>query len=289
MKRVSVRGTLSAATMQNVLREVTSSEGRPLAAVFEIDLSGLSFIDAGGIVIFTNLLEWLKRRPVRAQLVGYQGYGQAIRYLDDCGFFKHHLGHPLKEFASLRETTLPVTTVAHAQSHGWLEFTAMPWLASKLQMSTASLSDLSVSLKELFNNIVDHSTEQIACIHVQWHPKQNQIRVAVSDFGVGIAREVQRLHPHLNDPEAIFWASEEGFSTKPGGRNLGAGLAILIDNVVERNGGEVQIYANRGSLLCKGGQRITAETRAFYPGTLVNITLRTDTIELVPEREDLQW
>jgi ABC-type transporter Mla MlaB component len=82
--------------MQNVLREVTSPEGRPLAAVFEIDLSGLSFIDAGGIVIFTNLLEWLKRRPVRAQLVGYQGYGQAIRYLDDCGFFKHHLGHPLK-------------------------------------------------------------------------------------------------------------------------------------------------------------------------------------------------
>jgi hypothetical protein len=93
----------------------------------------------------------------------------------------------------------------------------------------------------------------------------------------------------LPDHQAILLASKEGFSTKQGGRNLGAGLAILIDNVVDRNGGEVQIYANRGVLICAGTQRIHYEATAFYPGTLVNIALRTDTIELIPDREDLQW
>jgi ABC-type transporter Mla MlaB component len=173
MRRVNLRGKLTAATMQGVLSAITSPEGAPLATAFEIDLARLTFIDASGIVIFTNLLEWLKRRSIPAQLNGYQSYGQAIRYLDDCGFFKHHLGGPLSASASLRDTTLPVTTVAHAQSHGWLEFTAMPWLASKLQMSTGSLSDLSVSLKELFNNVVDHSTENLVFM---FNGTQNKVK-----------------------------------------------------------------------------------------------------------------
>ena len=42
--------------------------------------------------------------------------------------------------------------------------------------------------------------------------------------------------------EALLLASQEGFSTKKG-RNRGAGLAILIDNVAKRNRGKVGLYA----------------------------------------------
>jgi sensor histidine kinase regulating citrate/malate metabolism len=164
----------------------------------------------------------------------------------------------------------------------------MPWIAQKLNMSTRSLADLSVSLKELFNNVIDHSTQEIASVHVQWHLKMNEIHVAISDFGIGIAKEVQKLRPTLTDPEALLLASQEGFSTKKG-RNRGAGLAILIDNVAKRNRGYVGLYANRGILACNENGCSPIYGTAYYPGTLVDIVLRTDTIEPLLEEDELQW
>jgi sensor histidine kinase regulating citrate/malate metabolism len=155
-------------------------------------------------------------------------------------------------------------------------------------MSTRSLSDLSVSLKELFNNVLDHSTEEIACVHVQWHPNKNEVHVAVSDFGIGIAAEVRRVRPELNDAQALLLATREGFSTKKL-RNRGAGLAILIDNVVERNGGSLAIYANRGILACREESRSRSLAQAFYPRTLIDIVLRTDRIEPILEDDEFQW
>jgi anti-sigma regulatory factor (Ser/Thr protein kinase) len=228
-----------------------SPDGAPLARSYRFDLSPLRFIDACGMVVLTNLLQWLRWKDVQVEITGFDRYADGIKYLDDCGFFALHRGSPLRSTAQPRDTTLPVVAVAHAQSHGWIELTAMPWLAQKLNMSTRSLADLSVSLKELFNNVLDHSTREIASVHVQWHPKMKEIHVAISDFGIGIAREVQKLRPALSDPEALLLASQEGFSTKKG-RNRGAGLAILIDSIAKRNRGYVGLYAPGHSRMQRG-------------------------------------
>jgi anti-sigma regulatory factor (Ser/Thr protein kinase) len=279
---------LAADTMPALLAAAVSPDGAPLGHSLRFDLSPLRFIDACGMVVLTNLLQWLKWQGKQVGITGYDRYADGIKYLDDCGFFALHLGAPLISTAHPRDTTLPVVAVAHAQSHGWIELTAMPWLAQKLNMSTRSLADLSVSMKELFNNVLDHSTQEIASVHVQWHPKMKEIHVAISDFGIGIAKEVQRLRPTLTDPEALLLASQEGFSTKKG-RNRGAGLAILIDNVAKRNRGYVGLYANRGILACNEDGCSPVLGAAYYPGTLVDIVLRTDTIEALPEEEELQW
>jgi hypothetical protein len=67
-----------------------------------------------------------------------------------------------------------------------------------------------------------------------------------------------------------------------------------LKTAVIRNGGEVTIYSGKGIVRFyeKDG---TSKPKAldevgFCPGTTIDIDLRTDTIEILPEeREDLEW
>jgi hypothetical protein len=116
----------------------------------------------------------------------------------------------------------------------------------------------------------------------------------VSDFGLGIPENVRRKLPNLSDAEAIVQAVQEGFTTKSNPRNQGTGLDYLLKTVVMANGGHVTFYS------CKSIVRFSkAETDVvpfvfggvgFCPGTTIDICLRTDTIEALPdEPEELTW
>jgi anti-sigma regulatory factor (Ser/Thr protein kinase) len=169
-----------------------------------------------------------------------------------------------------------------------------PWLAKRLQVSTASLAEFKTCIREIFNNIEDHSTERIGCAHIQWFPNEQRIRMSVSDFGIGIPSEIRRVYPDKDDGEAIALAIQEGISSKRGGRNRGAGLSYLVDNVVRRNQGQLRIFSNHGQLTCSPTEHsVETNTRlspGYYPGTLISILLRTDRIEPVEEdRESLEW
>jgi anti-sigma regulatory factor (Ser/Thr protein kinase) len=158
-----------------------------------------------------------------------------------------------------------------------------PWIADRVGVDERSLDEFKTCIRELFNNIQDHSTEEIGCMHVQKYPNARRVKIAVSDFGIGIPTEVRKVKPSATDPHALYLAAQEGFTSKPGGRNMGAGLSYLTDNVVSRNRGEVSIYSGSGEIhfhaVPNGAKRQrVALSRGFYPGTLVSMTLRTDTI-----------
>jgi hypothetical protein len=147
---------------------------------------------------------------------------------------------------------------------------------------------------EIFNNINDHSMQKIGSIFCQHFPRENQVNIAISDFGVGIPYKVKQVLPNLNDPEAILKATEEGFTTKSTARNAGAGLDILISNVALVNQGNLGIFSNHGCVIFKNdGSKIKNELRTlrgFYPGTLFDIHLRTDTIERRGDTsEEFEW
>lgn len=286
---------LTTANMHSVIGKILDTNGWPLAASVNIDFSRLSFIHPDGITIICNLIEWLLLHSVRVYFVGIDQITRCLAYLDDCGLFSTYLQKPLRPHARPRNTTLPFKKIRHADSHSWLDHEAFPWIAQKMQMDPSAISEFRACVREVFNNVQDHSTQDIACVHTQWFPNIERLRIAIADFGVGIPHSMKSLANGRDDAAVIEMATYEGVTSKRG-RNHGAGLSYLLDNVVGRNQGRVEIFSHRGQLHCAPGpgeQKIVRRSSlaaGFYPGTLLAIELRTDTIEIHHGgTEDLQW
>lgn len=268
--------------------------GAPIDSEIGFNFSELQFIDGIGLTIFCNSLEWLFTKDVKCKFFGFEKHSDPILYLDDCGFFRSYVGAPLREVACVRNTTLPLRRIVYAESHGWLDLQATPWLGSKLGVAESALGTIRACIKEIFNNVEDHSSKSIACVHMQHYPQKNEIQITISDFGQGIPTNIRKIDAAKSDAELIKKATEEGVTTKSHPNNRGAGLSTLID-CVTLNGGRVRISSLRGSLFCRRGQdsevmKTVYDAPGSYPGTLVNVTLRTDLfVGDDSEEVDFQW
>ena len=80
-------------------------------------------------------------------------------------------------------------------------------------------------------------------------------------------------------------------SSNPTPRNRGAGLDTLVQNVIVHNRGRVAIHSLKGQLNAtpndSGVGIRTQERDQTHPGTLMLITLRTDTIPPPSEDEEV--
>lgn len=283
-----------AESLQRFLPNLIGPNKDPLHNRVFLDFKNLTFIAGDGITVLSNTIEWLLKRGVSVSFVNHIPITDPIKYLDDCGFFKTYLGNELSPFATVRETTIPLRKVRPAECHFWLDQDVTCWLAHKLGTTPSSLAEIRTCIKEIFNNIIDHSMEDLGCVHIQWHPNINDIHIAISDFGWGIPASIRQKFTVDDDGDAILLATQEGVTTKSVSGNYGAGLSILIDYVVSRNGGKVDIYSGSGALTCEpstsGVQKRKKVWNCYYPGTLFNIHLRTDTLERIEdEREDFEW
>lgn len=224
---------------------------------------------------------------------------RGTRFLDDSLFFERYLKKKLFEASSVRSTTVPLKLLHSEENENFLLYTLMPWIGNVVGMSPDSLAGVRVSLEEVLHNVQDHSGVKVGCIFAQHFPNKSEIQIAISDFGAGIPAVVRRVSPELSDTEALRRACEEGFTTQSNVRNRGAGLPTLIRYVTMNNGGNVLIVAGQGNVSAsprageKNSFRITARvTESFYPGTLVRVILRTDTLEqsaMDSEYESFSW
>lgn len=257
------------------------------------DFHNLSFIEPIAITVLSNLIEYLKLLKVKVEFLNLNLRKQPIKYLDDCGFFKQYLGKPLTDQSTLRQTTLPLELVEYAKSYEYMGYRLVPWLSRNLEVDERSLSTLKVCFQEIYNNIKDHSTQSIGCSFAQHYPTKGIIQITVSDFGVGIPENVRKVHANLQDHLAIEKASEEGFTTQSTGRNRGAGLDVLIKNVVFKNRGVINILSRHGSLKCinvDGNiKKIPRQIEDFYPGTLIQLIIDTNKFVFDEIEEEFEW
>ena len=162
-------------------------------------------------------------------------------------------------------------------------------------MTEASVYNLKTCLSELFNNIKDHTRLDIGSIFVQHYPTENRINISLSDFGLGIPAKVRETVPGLGDSEAVVQAVKEGFTSKSTPGNAGLGLDYLLKTVVGTNSGEVTIYSSHAIVRFRKANDgkiapFMSKKVGFCPGTTIDINLRTDLIERLPqEREELEW
>lgn len=264
----------------------------------DIDFRKLKFIEPVGVVILSNLIEYVVRRGITVTLSGLAFLSEGTVYLDNSGFFERYIGAKLRPHAKCPSSCLPLTMVSNAQAVGYLHATLMPWLSQTLRTSEDSLATVRVCLDEVFSNINFHSGVDYGCIHIQHFRQTKEIQIAISDFGVGIPTNVKKVRPEINDSAALKLACEEGFTTQSNVRNRGAGLATLIRYLTSKDRGKIWIVSGNANLsaihdISEDESKVTARTTAGqYPGTLVRITLKEDSIRDLAtdvESEEFSW
>jgi anti-sigma regulatory factor (Ser/Thr protein kinase) len=281
-------------TLSKLADDITSQHpsGFPVSLTF--DFQQLSFIRPAGVVFLSNLFWWLHQHGTAVHLINVDKDTKALEYLDDSLFFEQHCGRKIRPNAAPRQTTRPLVRIAHEQSHDWLASNLIPWLANSLGLTEASLYELKTCLSELFNNIQDHTQFDIGSIFVQHYPNENRVSISLSDFGLGIPAKVKETVPNLSDSAAIIQAVQEGFTSRSTPGNAGLGLDYLLRTVVGTNNGTVTIFSLGGIVQFRRNDGkicpIIAKNVGFCPGTTIDINLRTDLIEWIPqEREELEW
>jgi hypothetical protein len=265
-----------------------------LPARVVIDFSQLGFIKPAGVTFLSNLILWLQSRNVQVEFDGHTRNNAALRFLDDSRFFERHLGAPLNDTASVRNTTLPLKDVHHQDSFAWVRQTMVPWLANALNVTRPSLYTFQTCVSEMFNNIKDHSSREIGSVFAQHFPNMHRVGISVADFGRGIPVSVRSVQPGLSDNDSIKRAVQRNFTAHSTPGNQGAGLDYLLQTAVINNGGTVTIYSLTGAVHFEpGGTGVNANVLphvGFCPGTTIDMWLRTDTIvNLDEEAEEFEW
>lgn len=292
---IVLRGRLDGHSLCVVIDQFVRDCGSSLCSEADIDFSGLTFVTPAGVTFLSNFIHWLASHNVKVRLVGLGRRQAAVIYLDDSLFFLQHAGSRLNQGASCRPTTLPLCAVNSSEAHHWVDTKIGPWMAQTLSMPRASTYAIEASVAEIFNNIKDHSSKLIGSVFAQHFPRQNELTICVADFGRGIPTAVRSVLPGIEaDSNCILQAVKRGFTTRSTPNNAGQGLDYLLASTVVALRARVVIRSLKGHVLfynVKGA--LTHQVQSvggFCPGTIIDITLRTDSI-LTQDgvQEDLTW
>lgn len=287
--------TFNADTMLNFLSQIVDEQRDAKCSKVTFDFSRLSFVEPVGVVVLSNVIEYFRLLKCKVSFKNHTTITQGTKFLDDSLFFERYLGKKLFGDHPVRSTTIPLNLIHSDHAQSYLHHTLMPWVGNAVGMSAESLASVRVSLEEVLHNVRDHSGVQVGCTFAQHYPQKNRIQIAISDFGAGIPNVVRRKIPETSDSAALRLACKEGFTTQSNVQNRGAGLPTLIKFVTQNNQGNVLIAAGHGHLSAAPSIsglhpfKITSRTTdGFYPGTLVRVILRTDTLDLSANEAELE-
>ncbi|ANY19220.1 hypothetical protein A6F68_00691 [Tsuneonella dongtanensis] len=276
--------------------QVVRRDGKPSSGEMTFNFGKLGFIDGSGYTVLSNTIGWLLSYGVKVQFINYnRPENHAIQYLDDCGFFEKYINRKIRSAASRRGTTLPCTHVEQEYGFTWVEHQLSPWLCRTLWVRPSQISSIKACVKEVINNIADHSTVDTGFVHAQHYPNAHNLKITMSDFGAGIPSTIRARYGAMSDFEAIEEAVKDGVTAKSRPNNMGAGLSYLVDTVIA-NRGSVHIQSLSGNLAClcdTRGRLKQQRGRAtgVYPGTLIEIGLDTRLFvgDDDDERIDFEW
>ncbi|MGB3290320.1 MAG: hypothetical protein WBA83_13695 [Burkholderiaceae bacterium] len=257
-----------------------------------LDFDRLQRIGAGGVAVLSNLVELMRKSGVIVSCDNITPKCKAYKQLRDFGFMEKYVAGGIAPERTVWR--LPLSIVHEEKIYSYITSHLIPWIAGAFETEEDLLSSVTVSMQEIFNNIVDHSTVKIGCACAEFSRTHGIVRICISDFGIGIPRQVRKALPDIGrDARAIAKACEHGFTTQSTPRNRGAGLHVLIKSIVGINSGNMSIYSNCGiySVRKSEGRMKTSvrSSKGFYPGTMFFITLSAKDFVPPVREERFQW
>ena len=302
-KLVKLPHTFDHKSLNSVLLDVFGDGIHAIENGVIFDFNPLKFIDPIAVTVFSNILEVLKKDNVRFEFRNCFDASEAVRFLKHAGFFAIYSDSAQAIKVEKRADVLSLNLLPHQESHQWLEYNFTPWMrrCANVSESGDGFATIKVCLTEIFNNTRDHSGSQICSVFGQYFQERNKLVLAISDFGWGIPFNVRKREESENgnnienDSDCVMLALQAGYSTKSTPRNRGAGLDVLAQNVV-RNNGTLLIRSNSGAVKVFGVDGVikkhpikSRDLSIFYPGTLIEVTIFTDKLERVEEKEEFVW
>ena len=258
----------------------------------DIDFRSVMFATPASIVYLSTFIGWLRDKKVIVTCSKVNKNRPSIQYLDSCLFFEYFCGSKLDKKNAVRKTTIPLIILDSTETFVWVESTFVPWLSNITGIARGNLNEVATCLKEIFNNITDHTNYESGYFMGQWYPKQRKIVFSIADFGIGIPYNVASVTKNYSqsDNKAIIKACENEFTSKSVPGNQGAGLYFLLLNIVKNFKGKVTIRSSTGfvefininDIIVPNGQNNVG----YCMGTTIEVVIYIDEIPLDGDIEE---
>lgn len=294
--RIELPSKMKKETIPKLTHEVFDSNLYPKSDYFEFDFKKVDFIEPGGIVALTNIISLLQQKGVKGILKlggepGSEKHQKMLNYLADSWFFIRKFNKEAVKKPSNLPTLLPLQEINFSKIFSWKNYQLDFWLKQNTK-SSSSFSNIKTVVEETYNNIKDHSTEEVGCIFGQFYPRKGELVLCISDFGIGIPNSLKKICPDLKDNELLEKSIIEGISTQTTPRNRGAGLSNIIRSATKKGIGKVYIMSNYGIIEIENEEVVSSKnTNKFYPGTFIEITIDVTNPDLYDSEteEEFEW
>jgi hypothetical protein len=132
------------------------------------------------------------------------------------------------------------------------------------------------SIFEIFENCVLHSrSNQGIFVCGQSDSKKGCLDLTIADAGIGIHANVKQKFPSFSPVQSLFWAIQQGHTTKTGSQPGGFGLTLLQE-FIERNNGKIQIASGHGYYEFSNGNKRFETLDIAFLGTAINLEINTN-------------
>lgn len=247
----------------------------------DIDVSGYKFFNPKEILILTQYFVVQNKKNIDGCLIADNKNGWyfgGIKLEDFCNTNYHAPADQKQSFP----TAIPIRRIDVSTMNAYIDH-ALKFFSG--YCIGKDIAILSVCISEIINNVNDHSeSEHDAYIFCQHYPKQNRIKFAISDLGVGIPKTVNDYlllngMTELKNVDALDWAIQKGKSAKSQKHNKGLGLYNIISFL--KDTGTLEIYSENVycSLDWFGNIRFKPNPIRNFKGTLISIDININTLE----------
>jgi hypothetical protein len=256
-----------------------------------VDFGKRGFLETDDIVVLACILEKFSMKGASISFTG--GTAPLNRHLDNIKFKNYwEAGFDRERFTeSLNRSTLCLWKISEEMIETYSDYAKTYY--ERTFLKGQDLVPLSMNLKEVFNNIFNHSqSKDCSYIITQYFPAIRRMSFSVCDLGIGIPKSIDNFNiknnfKRLTDEEAIFKSLEHGFTVKSSPRNRGFGLNNILE-LTESSNGELRVTSNEGYLEKSSlGSFNLGALASPFPGTLIRVDIDTSTFEELETETDL--
>lgn len=221
--------------------------------------------------------------------------GQVSRYLDAIEI-KRFCNSNWKESTTMQEipshTAMPLKRLAKENMSAYITATQTYFHSF---CPDKDLTMLDTCLSELLNNAYDHAHSKTgALVFCQYYPRKEEIKVAVSDLGIGIPFSVNTFLKKQgkaikSQRDSLKWALEENNTTKSIPQNLGKGLDNIKSFISATDNSWYLLTGKTGLSLTPSGLRYIENPINFFKGTISQLTIDLNSFEVTEIVGEMDW
>jgi hypothetical protein len=253
----------------------------------------LKFLTPSDILILTEFIIIQLQRVNKVDLTVYDT--KVKKYLEAIGIFEfctknYSESIEIKQISSY--TAMPIRRVNRETMNYYIDQTQKYF---QMYCHNKDLGVLNIALSELINNVYDHSKSLVDClVFSQFYPSSNEIKIAVSDLGLGIPKTVNKYFfekdkKQVSQEESVKWALKINKTTESMPHNAGRGLDTVASFVAVNKGSwellsdEVQMKGN------EKGNIFTKNPIDYFIGTVIEITIKVTNLEEQELINEIDW